>query len=517
MARHFWNKLISLLCSRGFRRGGACVAVLIVLVWLTFNKSEDDEPPPLVEFPIERIGEEQSPELAKRLSRARDSLAIFEVSKDGRWAVFGAGTTSYRGSSGSEQKMAITGLFSLFSSNPAGTWLFDVEKRRFVAKLPQPLKSNDGVEPPQPWEWWNPERMVVSQDRERKTVTDGLWDLILPGDGWAHHDSYFYELDVPTHKARFLFKHRDPGVTYARLNQNRTHLAYEVESPFRSTYYIRNLASGASRALKRSDFEAADVFSTALWGWSPDGNTLVITEGTTTFQGMGWVTRAYPVAALYLVDALEDTPPRRVSVNNAFQKARLEGRLNAGEIDLVHSEVLAFVDDGKRCRLLATFGSSQTVLNPRANKSSIWDLDLTTGKITRVVNLMWGIKPGVRVICSPSGETMVAVPAQSKTTRGAPSIEGLPAGAHTVGQRPKPLPFNVFGRQYGLLDDHTLIYVSYEDDLLTVPELRRFDLRTSESEVIFPPRSEKPVGGEEQEGGAPSVPVRRRGRVDLYE
>lgn len=453
MARCLGEKLKSLLRSRALRAILGLV-VVVVAVWLPSARTTDRHPPPLVGLPFERVGEQPDFSTSDSEPARIVGTKIVRFIDNGKWIVV-AMHKNWRE-----------------RSSDWRFFLFDTEKRRFVFKVPPHQSENDTLEivRPQICGSLRLDRAIVRQVRLDFSV---LPSLIHGGRPCA--DTYFYELDLASNKSRFLVHRREsapPNVNTPGLsNRSLTHLAYPDAPADRERYIIFNVREGSSRVLTRKDFGLNGKQWTEMWGWLSDDRTML-------FLGFRYLPQASrtEMANLYLVDVLANTSPRNVAVWDRFEELIARKQLRPGEERLLECGILPDVDGGRRLRLFAASGSNQTGPNTAETKWSVWDLDLQSQSLTRVMDLSLGPILQRGFTSSPSGDTIVAF----LSHQGAGDREGFDAVLYRVGKEPMRLPFRL-RRLGGLSNDDTLIYTNGRD------EIWQFDLRMGESELLWSP------------------------------
>ena len=434
---------------------GFVLALLAVIafVWLGVSDTRGGGPP-LVGFPFEIIDARSNLATNGPASTEASTVSIFPVMDHGKWVcVRTANDAAERGDS--------------------TRYFYDTGSRRFVAKLVPYQTAKNGVCHPELSSPLQLDRVIVRQVRVDQ------FKLLAWYKPWAaRYDSYFYELDVATSKTRFLAHHKESGAALLGRtglpNRGHTHMVYaDNESP-RLEFVIFDLRDGSSRALKRRHFGMSQGHTLRPWGWLADDRTILFLEdwSTSTLLPPGFV-----VENLHLVDVQTKKGPRNVAPAERFKESMAKGKLAPGEDTLLACLLLTDRDGGRRLRLVAAFGADGATSVAEQARWSVWDLDRETERLTRVMDLPLGLIRHHAEVGSPSGDTIVsALPPEPRG--GMPLADAV---VYRVGQPPLRLPFKLYKHCWGLPDDHTLVYTNGRD------EIWRFDLRTSQSELLWSP------------------------------
>lgn len=439
-------------------------AAIVGGVWLIEHTWDGEQ---LSVFPIQVTDKE--PVLTRPTGGESPSLYISGVSSDGRW-VFLHGIAGSR-------------------------WLFDVDQRRFVGEMRTP---------PQPTPYggalmlqgdWTPDSLLFFQygpgGSPFRSLLDRLRGYYVSGQDF---DISFYELNVPARRSRFLFTQEvgSKGTVDAygiRANANRSTLAYTLYGAPSATLVIHSLETGRRYDIAGSVFGMSAHAALQLWNWLPDNRTLVAAKWNQVTSVAR--TPQYTVEKVYLYDARDRKVRREVPIAERFTQLRQQGVLAQGEDRMRHFDLLSVIDQ-KRIRFVEL-----------AVKTSVWELDLDTGNLTRPMDLNRDIlipnyaPSGTSVLTSPAS-SLAGTPGPAPAPASAPGTAHVSAGltVHTIGEPPRPLPFRVLvpapipglevfpGAEANIrfLDDNTLIHTGAGDALW------RFDLRTSQTELLWRPK-----------------------------
>lgn len=455
------------LIAAGFSVAGAGFGLL----WLANGESNT---PQSAEFPLEVVRDQPAIVSARRAIPGKPMLEIRRVSADRKWI-----PVEVR----------------------HGLYFFDVQQRRFVARM----ASQSAML----WSWrqpdgWTSSCMIGMVHRNGRSPLASVVHDIHPRLFSPRWEQDFYRLNFPARTARLLMTHKVRDGSSSEVgdivpNRGCTHLAYCTQRYMNEPqHFICDLKAGTRQAILQRQFGPLQGRWPLIWiaGWLPDDRTVVFNVGRlfAGFHGEG-----HRVERLHLVDAPGKQAPRQVPILAKFLELREKGQLARDEGAFVASEILGFVDEGRRCRFSATFlranqtgGASRPTtgpIDPRSDNSSIWDLDLESGELQRVLDLKWGIyREGIirdrGIVCSPERRSFVAALASGASHSSGPTFR-TQAAIYTVGRPPRLLPFEVSRTasrpNVQFLDEDTLIY---ETDPCA---LWRFDLRTSESELLWRP------------------------------
>jgi hypothetical protein len=193
------------------------------------------------------------------------------------------------------------------------------------------------------------------------------------------------------------------------------------------------------------------------------------------------------------MDPFREKLPKRFPVVEAFETLRKQGRLKPDEVEPVRVQAFSPPASSQTVRLAVSFCSTRSsTATAVVYRSSIWDLDLTDGRLRRVLDLGTTPHPYSHMIASPSQRAFVAMVASSATVitpNPSPIFSWVPVDLLycDIHGEPKILPFRANSRRslpslsesLVFIDDNTLAYTALPG------ELRRFDLRTNRSELLY--------------------------------
>jgi hypothetical protein len=261
--------------------------------------------------------------------------------------------------------------------------------------------------------------------------------------------------------------------------------------PFLREMVVVNAQDGTSRTRPAFSPAGIQLFS----GWSPDGRYLIASSATVR-QSPGKM-RVMPIKSLYLLDPGGLSISRVIPVDEYFIQARgLNGRFHPGEDEIQYMNFAGLVNDGRRARFVVTFFSNKTPDDPRTDRSSVWDLELESGALKRILDFSEGAIYQ-NAVWSESRRAFMG-PALHGTGFDEPGMfKPLGIAVYVEGDKPRILPFKITPRGGGIgpgerhsatlqesvrfLDDSTLVYTTPPYDLW------RYDLRKGNSELLWRP------------------------------
>lgn len=450
------------------------IAAVILGVIALDGKRRDARLP---EFPILPI--EGEPGFLERAAarNTAPSLSIRAVSADGLWVCFypyGAGAT--------------------------GRWYFDVEQRRFVSRLPAtiPPDSRTFYWPLGGERWVADSIVVMRSERVRSPFGNLLKRLGIRASSHDYPaDVGYFEVNCRTHKMRRLAllksDGRKAGISLGALSRDGSLFLYGAFTNSDQDEYefrLRNLASGKERVIAATDLPRPPGTYHEVWDWLPDNRTVVIyTTDDVPFRDID----DYRIDSLFLVDALGERPPKHLRVLWQFDRARLRRLLENGILQSAADRpsmiaLLGCFGKPSRARFAVRFQEKRSSTDRASDRSSIWDMDLESASLSKVMDLKGGIGRERAVLASPSGNAFLTEPTDALVL----AITGEQASRpvlYRIGQQPRQIPVDVaWPSQHGLdfsvmrfLDEHTLIYVQ------PACEIWKFDLRTWQSELLWRP------------------------------
>jgi len=395
-----------------------------------------------------------------------------------------------------------------------GSWRTDVRRGQFIL-------SHEGIEPilaP----GWTSERFIVEQAEGGEEIGEPADELQAPPFSQRLRDLFrptrttryesFYELDVRARRMRLIFGEATqppqefndwevcPNKTLTLICCSVTHDKYDMsyDSDPLNDYRVYDRATGRQYDIPADHFElSGNLLPAQLWGWMPDERTLVFCQvSKRSGPSRSPQTRITRADNLYLLDVAGDAGLRKVPVAEPFERLRKKGGLGSAEGELGLFDLVGFVEQGRRARFAVTFCTTATLYTLSDSVSSVWDLDLETGELKRVMDLPRGTAYSAyngTPLFSPSLDSiLVPMPPVIATTQ---RFAVLPTSLtlYTVGQPPRTLPLSFTtlyrGNQWGarpllrcglcFLDEQTLVYadVGYE--------LWAFDLQTNKSALLW--------------------------------
>lgn len=406
--------------------------------------------------------------------------------------------------------------------------LFDVEQRRFVAawRGAPPLPINGWIcdHLPMLVDGWASDRMVVIRAKGRAIYQESDHTPWCNCDGAMTMGEYyrnklrprsakrhvcFYALDVASRQMRFLFEETitvpKQMLDARKIRPNREHTAffYTIEPNVEKlrpdgrreeVFVIRDLATGRRRVLEESDFELHRRGRIWTWGWLPDDRTIVLCEIRDELaqpgQSPALQTR---VETLHFLDIRKDKRPRKVTVAASFDRLRAQSVLRADEGATCLIDLMGIADQGRRIRLVATFYGPGALADSNRDRSSIWDLDVASGRLERVANLGQGAAYKGGPVYSPNGRSLL-IPVPSAAAVDAPATGTLGLVRYEVGLPPIRLPFKLTALAHAAHPTRSVPYVRdrvvFLDDQTVVSVdagymLVKYNLRTGRSEMLW--------------------------------
>lgn len=383
-------------------------------------------------------------------------------------------------------------------------WFFDVEKRQFVGHITDTYDRGSGYRPL--LHRWRPDSMLVEYHESRPLPAVAKADAAAnrpPGPPQAAfaYRTRILEVDALTRRCRVLSEiDAGPilvgppmGGPEAFTNTQHSRIAFSHHG--RDARNVWDLASSERHTIPRKAFEPKPTWPTGLefLEWLPDGATMLFRD----------FSAEYGDHYLYLVPTDPEQPISHIDIAALFSRLRQKGLLSPDEDKISHMTLLQYPDGGKTARLFVLFACPSDSRDAekrdfiwaqdRDTESSIWDLNLETQELKRVMSLGRNAVRRKQTIFSPSGTSALDVltgrTAKADTNRVYPTRPVF----YTVGKpRPQlalelPLPgtayssFHAFyvNRYVRFLDDHTLLYVGQNYSLWT------FDIRSNRSEQIW--------------------------------
>jgi len=370
-------------------------------------------------------------------------------------------------------------------------WFFDLEQRRFVAEDAQDVTQMEYACLFDPY--WTSQSLAILRSRPHAFRFDGLLKRVWKRDLSDREDLFFYELDVARKQVRILGAYQAtrlqlPYNSYdAVANRTRTSVALTTlgswRGPYRNHVLVQPLGAQHRVAFRVCKPNVPKGHFVRIWSWLDQDASLLLYDHD-------WLrTRPHPTGRfenLYLMDVPSGRIARTFPVMKEFERLRAEGCLAANEGAIQSARILAVLEPERRVRLSVEFTDGK---QPQAGKLSIWDLDLKTGSLERIMDLK-GAMPGP-VRCSPSGGTFVAISDESPSSTLSPWYT-----AHLMlyrkNEAPRRLPLEIpvrvpyppittaarFG-SFLMLDEHTIVATGQGFDIF------RYDTRTTEPERLY--------------------------------
>lgn len=466
------RRIASRLFQGRWRRLAWVIVVLAVIagvIWIGKDKPKKVAPPVDVPFPIERLGPEWSATNELRFYRPTGFASGY--------AMFYFMSVS---TSGTLVAVTVGGAYP-------PVWFFDVEKRRFTARYNN-LKGDEGSWWPIRGNAWTRRRLLMTRNRPRRTRYDDILKKIRNDPFHRRKDAFFYEIDLETRTMRYLWGFQAAFLDtsfhqHAVFNRRRTALVSRQTGRLKQyhteKFILSHLRTNREYTIPVSRFKPSGTLAAFVWDWLPDDCTVVI-------QGVG---PNFRTENLYYLDIASRDRPRRIPVLERFEKLAEQASKSQGLGQLFGVWPLKILDEGQRVRLAATFVSSAASTDPSTDRSGIWDLDVETGKLAKVIDLKWGIGRTDNIECSPSGNAFVAIPTSGSVVAGNLSTSPTRPVLYRIGQPPVRLPFRiVFGWGSNACQLHCFLRFLDEDTLIYsgVPyDLWKYDVRTNQSELLF--------------------------------
>jgi hypothetical protein len=277
---------------------------------------------------------------------------------------------------------------------------------------------------------------------------------------------------------------------------------------------VTNKRHGISRARLQPNLEARQGLE--FLGWMPDDENMLFRDYN--FQ--------IGTQNLYAIPVDPEAQPHLIGLAQKLDELREKGVLTPDEDSISYVTYLGPADNGRSIRIFILFACPTTSTDPkvrdniaareRETESSIWDFNLETEELTRILTLGRNAVRRKETLFSPSGasalDVLITRAKEADTNRVYPTRPVF----YTVGKPGQEIPLDLplpgtayhqfftfqLGRYVRFLDDHTLLYVGKEYSLWT------FDTRSNRSEQIWhmdveireplragspPPREKKPV------------------------
>lgn len=387
--------------------------------------------------------------------------------------------------------------------------LFDVEKRRFAVIA-------DGFELVQPVKWYGDRLLVreaVGDEKPRKVpyfevgLKGGAARLLfrelsspfkpLPSSGLTLDDLLPWGIDL--NNIRCASSRNRIMYAFTRRPKKKDADPRARQLPREQDLVVYDRRSGESHVLPDPNNGESMTWA---WGWTPEESAIVYTCGIVIPDGPQPLSeiRSRPIKDICFFHPDSQRPPHKVPVYERFQKLRKTGALDRDEDVIYSMTLMALPKDGRKARFLVTFYSEEAKKDPKRDRSSVWDMDLEAGNLTRVMALTMG--PAYdSIVQSPSGASFVA-PALGNREYKVHGSSPPSLALYREGEEPRVLPFQIMPSGGGIgpgnrhfptlfweirfLDEDTLVYTGVPYDLW------RFDLRTWKSELLWNPKAAAP-------------------------
>lgn len=478
-------------CRRRCARRVPCVLTtgLLIISLLVSGSAPCEERIP-EDFPITFIGggKPYIPDQARhRDYGVRTLIAIESISTDGKWA-----------------------YLNVVDAQPE-KWFFDIERRQFVGHVTETYDRQRSFEPVV--EEWRPDRLLVKYAESLRpwpgsTPNEKSKGPVGPGGLPLIRRMSILEVDALTRQSRVLatcdetmpMVHETSGRAFP--NPQHTKLALTRNPLGNDVHMVWDLETNERHKLSRSWIlpPLEQSRSIEFRGWMPDGESLIFRDYN--FQeGTQFLFMAPPAPSPF--SGVMADPRRSVPLAQQFNQLREKGVLTADEDKISYVTYLGPVDGGRAIRLFVLFACPTASTDPkvhgnitargRETEASVWDFDLQTRKLKRVMNLGRNAVRRKMTIFSPSGtaalDLVTTLPETADRTRFHMVRPALYARETPLGGFSFEIPLPAYNprtytrleldRNVRFIDDHTLLFVGEGYSLW------KYDMRTDKSELLW--------------------------------